>query len=544
MFIIPPNIRYEAFVNPAHNVKAVQKKSGVFGAVITDMPLGVISLSAYVKKFTPTQTRLIDFNIELNKLNDFGYGSFADFFRKRLEGWVDFKPTIIGISALFTPSYQSMLEIARCCRKIFSEAVIIAGGGVATNMYGEIFRDSDCFDALCFGEGEKLLLGLVEAGDKLQYLEESAAWITRKKIESGQEFRHDFIENLDEIPFFDYDILDIEAYGLNSTISAYPSIAKQRGNFPVMTSRGCPHRCCFCAAYTVHGRKMRYYSINRIREDFRRLKERYGARTIIFQDDHLMADRQRVFEILSLLNEFQMTAFFPNSLALYALDRKVLEALENVGLNQLVLSVESGSDRVLREIIHKPLNLSIVKRVVEDCRALGIYTDANILIGFPGETKQDIEDARLFLKTINANWFRINMATPLAGSEMLDICLKKNYIRGNYLECDFKKAIVETEEFTVEYIQEKAYTLNLELNFVENSDFRLGDYKTALMGFENAIKARGDHAFAHYYASKCYEKLGDTEKAKNHMAIAQISAEKSFWRKYVDLFNIPITSQV
>jgi radical SAM superfamily enzyme YgiQ (UPF0313 family) len=431
-----------------------------------------------------------------------------------------------------------MLLIAECCRQIFPEAIITAGGGVPTNMYKEIFRDSRCFDGLCFGEGEKPFLGLAMTGDKLDYLEKCSSWITRKKMGEGQIFKYDFIENLDEIPFFDYDILDIKSYELNPTISAYLSVKKKKG-FPVMTSRGCPHRCCFCSAHTIRGRNMRYYSVDRVRKDFQYLKERYGAEIIIFQDDHFMANRQRFFEIVSILKDFKLTAFFPNSLALYALDRKVLEALKNVGVNQLVLSVESGSEKVLREIMHKPLNLSIVKRVIDDCRKLGIYSDVNILIGFPGETKQDIENTRLFLKTTYANWFRINMATPLVGSEMLEICLKKNYIKGNYLDCDFKKAVVETEEFTAEYIQEKAYLLNLELNFVENSDFRLGNYEMALRGFENAIQAKNDHALGYYYAAKCYEKLSNPEKARQYFDTAKtIISKKPLWQKYANIFNL------
>jgi radical SAM superfamily enzyme YgiQ (UPF0313 family) len=178
--------------------------------------------------------------------------------------------------------------------------------------------------------------------------------------------------------------------------------------------------------------------------------------------------------------------------------------------------------------------------VAEDCRELGIYTDVNILIGLPGETKQDIEDTRSFLKTISPNWFRINIATPLVGSEMFEIAVKNNYLKDDYISGDFKKAVVETEDFTAEYIEEMSYILNLELNFVENSDFRLGNYEIALKGFENAIRAKNDHAIAYYYAARCYEKLGNLEKAQHYMSSAKITAEKPFWRKYIDMFNIPV----
>lgn len=542
LFIVPPHVSFNQFINPSYNERIIYKKYGCFGSLLTDMPLGVLSLSAYMKKYTAVETKLIDFNIVLNKLESFDYRSFADFFRDFLsdQGLVDFAPSIIGISTLFTPAYRNMLDIATALCDIFPNAVIVAGGGVPTNMYKEIFSESACFDALCYGEGEKPLLGLVEADDKLRYLEENPSWITRRKVESGQSFQHDFIENLDEIPFYDYSICETDEYGLNPVITAYASIEEKKQAFHVMTSRGCPFRCCFCSSHTIHGRRMLYHSINRVREDFKRLRDQYGAKALVFQDDHLMAHKQRVLEIIDIVKELQITAIFQDGLALYALDRKMLEALKSAGVNQLSLSVESGSNRVLKEIMHKPLNLSIVKRVAHDCRELGIYMNVNILIGLPGETKKDIEDTRAFLKTINGNWFMIFCANPLVGSEMYDICLKRNYLKGDFIDSDYKKAIVETEDFTAEYIQEMVYFLNLELNFVENSDFRLGNYGMALKGFQNAIRAKNDHAFAYYYAAKCYEKLGNLQKAQQYMNTAKMNTSKPFWRRYVDMFNIPI----
>jgi radical SAM superfamily enzyme YgiQ (UPF0313 family) len=406
-------------------------------------------------------------------------------------------------------------------------------------MYGEIFRDSSSFDALCYGEGERFMAGLVDCSDLLRYLENAPSAITRAKAEQGAAFYHDFIEDLDRIPFYDNDLLDSEGYGLNPTIGAYTSIEEKSNSLPVMTSRGCTHHCCFCSSHTVHGRDMRYHSIARIRDDLATLKERYQAKTIVFQDDHFMADKQRAHEIIAILRELQLSAFFPNSLALYALDRPMLEALKSVGVNQLVLSVESGSERVLREIMHKPLNLEIVKRVVEYCRALDIYSDVNILIGLPGETREDIEQTRAFLKTINANWFRINVATPLVGSEMFEICLERDNLKGNYLDCNYKKAVVETEEFTVEYIQEISYFLNLELNFVENADLRAGNYAVALNGFENALRAKNDHALAYYFAARCHRELGDRDQAERYADIGRgIVQDSPFWAKYMNAFNL------
>ncbi|MEK7658929.1 MAG: radical SAM protein [Patescibacteria group bacterium] len=548
LFIIPPHITFDDFINPFFNARTVQKKYGNFGSVSTEMPLGVLSLSAYVKKNAKAETKLVDFNIILNKLASFEFSSFADFFLNFFSGpnFAGYTPDIIAISALFTPAYQSMLDIAQYCRSAFPNAVIIAGGGIPTNMPDEIFKNSECFDALCYGEGEKPLLELVKADDKIKYLEDNPSWITRKKIKNGQSFKYDFIENLDEIPFYDYDLCEIKEYAVNPGITSFAHInesikeEEKKQNFHIITSRGCPFRCCFCASHSVHGRKMRYHSLDRVREDLKRLRDQYGAKIIFFQDDQFLLDRKRALLIIDMLKELKMAAVF-QGLALFALDKEMLCALKSAGINSLILPVESGSERVLKEIMHKPLNLSIVKRVVDDCRELGIYTDANVLIGLPGETKKDIEDARLFLKTIGANWFHIHCAGPLAGSEMYEICKEKNYLAGGYVGADFRRAVVQTEDFTSDYIQKKAYMLNLELNFVENNDFRLGNYKTALLGFEHALSSKNDHAIAYYYAAKCYEKLGNSEKAQEYMNKAKtITVEQPFWRNYADMFNVPI----
>ena len=543
LFVVPPNTPFNDFVNPPSNARVIHKKNGDYGSVLTEMPLGIFSLSAYLKKHAIVETRLVDFNIELNTLDEFIWQSFEQFFRSilSLPEIIAYAPSIIGVSTLFTPAYRNMLDIGQLCRELFPGAMIIAGGCVPTNMYKEIYADNDCFDALCYGEGEKLLLDLVTASDKQAYLDASRSWITRDKVWSGESFQHDFIECLDEIPFSDYDICDADLYGLNPAVKAYPGVDGKGQNFYIMTSRGCPHRCCFCGSHTVHGRTMRYYSVERIRDDLTRLRDEYGAKIIIVQDDNFMANKARALEIIGIIKELELVAVFQTGLALYALDRKTLAALKGAGVHQLFLPVESGSERVLKEVMHKPLNLSVVKKVVDNCRDLGIYANANILIGLPGETKQDIEDARAFLKTVNANWFMILIATPLVGTEMLDICLANGYLQGDYTNLDYKKANVTTEEFTAEYIQEMAYIMNLELNFVENSDFRLGNYADALKGFENAIRAKDDHAIAYYCAARCYEQLGNHERAGHYMSVAKrIAGEDPFWRKYADMFYIPI----
>jgi radical SAM superfamily enzyme YgiQ (UPF0313 family) len=541
LFLVPPSIDYNKFKHPPENVRTIPKKDGLYGSVLTDIPLGVLALSAYVKRHSETSTKLIDFNTVLNKLDSFDYPSFYDFFSGYLSKpeWAAYAPDIIGISTLFTTSYQNMMDIAECCRQIFPTSMIIGGGGVPTNMYKEILRDTNCFDALVYGEGEKALLGLVKAEDEHEFLASSPVFITKEKLAGRAEPKWDFLENLDEIPIYDYDLLTLDDYRLNPTISAYPGVDSRKRHITFMTSRGCPYRCVFCSAHSIHGRKVRFYSLERVRADLAEVQKKYGTETVIFQDDHFMAKKERAHAILNILKELNMTAFFPNSLTLYALDREMLEALKGVGVKLLVLAIESGSKRVLKEVMHKPLNQKIIKRVMADCRQLGIDTDINIIIGLPGETKQDIEDARAFLKTLHGTWFRIYVAVPLVGSEMFNICMEKGYIKEGYIDGDFKKAVIETEDFTSEYIQKAAYSLNLDLNFVQNGEVRLGNYARAVKEFENTIKVKNDHAFAYYYAAVCYRHLKKMEKYSAYRnTYNRLIGESEFWRNYAQEFGL------
>jgi len=541
MLLVPMHITFQSFINPSTNVRSYQKKDGRnYNLPPTDLPLGMLSISAYLKKHAEVDVRLIDFNVLITEAESFPYTTFYDFASDILEN-ADYKPDFVGVSCLFSSSFKNFLELGAAAKRVFPNAVIIGGGNVPTSAYRQIYSGSykDTFSALCFGEGELPMLELVRSNDIEGYTKTSKQWVTHEKAHSLMfQPEHNFIDDLDEIPFFDYGLCDIEKHNANLVVTSFASVKDAR-SFHVITSRGCPFKCTFCASHAVHGRKVRAHSVARVKDDFTRLKEQLGAKTLVFQDDHYMFDRDRVYAILRILKELDLNSIYQSGLALYALNRPMLEAFFDAGVRQLALSVESGCDRVLKHLMKKPLKLEISQRVADDCRDIGIYTNANILIGIPGETKEDIKDARKNLGTINCNWFHINCASPLVGSEMHEIALQKGFIRGDTLGSDYKEAVVETDDFSIEYIQSMQYLMNLELNFVNNADMRLGEYNTALAGFNNVIKIKRNHAFAYYYGAKCYKELDNIEKAQNYYIRYQQEVNTPFWAKYAREFQLP-----
>jgi len=168
------HIAFEDFINPPSNARSLQKEDGKFyNSLPSDLPLGILSMSAYLKKFVDVDIRLIDFNVELNWAKDFTYDNFYDYCYEFLKNY-DFEPDIVGISSLFSPSFHNFMDLGRASKKIFSEALIIGGGNIPTNSYIHIYKELECdyYDAFAYGEAEKGLLDLVQAEDKKKYFQE------------------------------------------------------------------------------------------------------------------------------------------------------------------------------------------------------------------------------------------------------------------------------------------------------------------------------------------------------------------------------------
>jgi radical SAM superfamily enzyme YgiQ (UPF0313 family) len=447
-----------------------------------------------------------------------------------------FSPDLIGFSSLFITGYENVLSLSKLTSSIFPDAFRICGGNVATTMYKEIYEDSpDAFHALCYGEGELPLKELLNSNNFEKYCDESNNWVTLNNLKSSGIYTHNFINDLDELPYLDYGCIDPKDYHFNPTIKAYTNIADKANYITYMGSRGCPFLCTFCSAHAVHGRKMRSFSPDRIEKELTYFKNKFNPKTLVIEDDMFLWNADWAKSVLKIAQKLELNCFFPNALALYALDWDMLTELHKTGVRQLTLAVESGSARVLKELMKKPLKLSITKRVADDCRKLGIYTDCNIIIGMPGETLVDIEDTRKFLMGLGANWYRINVATPLAGSEMYIKAKEKGQIKGDIRMAGYKTCVVETEHFTPEEIEKIAYDINLEMNFLNNIDVKIGNYEHAIEIFKNVLLLRDDHLLASYMIAYCSFKLGNLSDYNN--IIKKLRSEIMTSKFWLDFFN-------
>lgn len=524
LFVIPP----------ALPLSELESSESYVAYIPTSIPMGVLSIASYAQKNCNVNIKILDLNIVLNegKENNFIHILNSELVKIKTE----FMPDVFAISALFNSNFSYLNIISSTAKDYFPESVVVVGGGLPTNLYQEVLVNSTEIDAVCFAEGEIPFVELLRNKNRYEYFEKSSHWITRKKINTDFKPEAIFIYDLDEIPPLDYELINFKDYQKNNRNHGSSNL----NAMSIMTSRGCPFKCCFCASHTVHGKKIRLVSSKRIISDIDFLIDRYNIRTFLIEDDHFLIDQKRAISILEALSSKNIEIEFPNGLAVYSITEEIVNALKKAGVKMATLAIESGSENVLKNIIHKPLKLSMVYRAVELLRSANIYIRAFFIIGFPGETLQDRKMTVDLIKTAGFNWVAIMIATPIAGSELYKICIDNGYLKSTNIE-DFHygKANITTVDIVPENIELERYKMNLELNFINNYDLNNGNYSIALIGFTDVIKRVPDHAFAFYFAAICYEKLNELTKSKNcKEKFNKIIEEDYKWSEYAKEFKL------
>lgn len=532
LFIVPPCVALSELIP--------EKNKTFSNKIRKEVPLGALSLATYIKYHTQSSVSVLDLNLKFYDLIQAGE------VREKYEIEAAIKKYILqlkseefdfcGISAIFSPSYSYLGLVSQIVREVFPNALVATGGGVPGNLSEEVFADAPCIDVISYGEGELALLGLILSENEQGYIEKSPSLITREKQQKGFRPSFEFIENLDEIPSLDFSLIEFEKYSSH----VHSQDGRKAMAMPLMFSRGCPFQCCFCASHSVHGRKVRYNSLKRIKSDVRLSVEKYHVNTITVWDDNFFVDKQQALELLDFFMELDLKMEFVNGFPVYRMDDDMAKRLKKSGIEVVTLAIESGSSRVLKEIIHKPLKLEMVPKAIEILNKYDIYVKGLFVIGFPGETMDDIQTTVDFIHSSDLNWVDIFVAQPLPGSELYDICKAGGYLKsGDLDQCNFWSGNIETEYFTAEEIENIQVYHTIKKDFVNNLDMQNENWERALVNFEYVINAKHQNPFAYFYASKASKMLGRMGKAEEYFQFYQDIRKNNknweyFFQKFMD----------
>ena len=323
----------------------------------------------------------------------------------------DFRPRFIGM-ALFTRWVWHAYRLLPALKE--SGCLLVAGGAHTTVAPRETLEQG--FDIALTGEAELSVVALAQA---IEYAKPLAtvpgAWVRESDGRIVEGAAGGFIDDLDQVasPLLAQDLFDPLWYD-RSGHEAVPG--------GLLTSRGCPARCTFCAN-VVTGRGFRMHGAQRVVDDLNALHARSGQSFFPFWDDALTAKIPRL-EVLCAAFERQLD--FP--LQFSAITRAtlvtpgLLKTMKRAGLVHINFGVESGDDEILR-IIKKGIRTDHVVRALEWAKAEGLLTACNFMLGFPEDTPATLERTLRFMERIAPlvdSFSTLGVAVPFPGTSLYD----------------------------------------------------------------------------------------------------------------------------
>ncbi len=367
----------------------------------------------------------------------------------------EFGPDLVGVSCIFSSQFRNVIEVCRAARRVSPEIITVTGGTHPTFLTERCLAD-ESLDMVVRGEGEFTLRDLVLRsgdGERSPGGIPGLAW----KDEAGKirinPAREPF-PYLDEIPFPAWDMFPLEKY--HKICLPMGIVYKQRPFMNLITSRGCPYRCTFCSSTNFWGNRYRTRSPENVLEEMEILVRDYGIREFKFFDDNLTVNKDRAKKIFKGMVErdFNVTWNTPNGIHVVSLDEDMLDLMKQSGCYELTLAVESGDPYVLKNIIKKPTDLKQVEDAAKRIRKKRIGSYGFFIIGFPGETKEQIQNTLDFSRKIKLDRISTFIANPLPGTKLYETALEKGYISDSYSfdDIDYFEGRFDTEDWTREDI--------------------------------------------------------------------------------------------
>jgi anaerobic magnesium-protoporphyrin IX monomethyl ester cyclase len=482
------------------------------------LPLGIGYLSSYMKKHADVgDVALLDYALYVHDLAK--YGDIPKFIKDVSSNNVDITPEIIAISCNFSTSHKFLLIALPMIRGLWPEATIILGGHHATHMANK-FSDNPNVDYIARGEGEIGFSEFISQFASGQPIQVPGIYARQDLGGPGPLQMCAIPENLDDLPFPDWDIMEMRTYTGEMGRGRHRRYGQINALSAIMTSRGCPFSCVFCSTHTMHGRTMRMRSVENVTAEILELNRRFNVNAIIPEDDLFTANPKHSIKLLNAIHDLNLTDFqlqFPNGLSCNTMNPELMDCLIRTGMKTVNLAIESGSQWVQHNIIKKNCKLDHARDVIRYFSERGVITRCFFVIGFPGETKELVEETIEFAKTAGHEWSIFSIATPVLGSELRAQLIARGDISADDESFDqhlIDRREFDTEELTADEVNDLAYRANLEANYINNKFLVQGDFEKAEEVFADIANAYPYHVIAWACLLRCHIGLGDKEKAQ------------------------------
>jgi radical SAM superfamily enzyme YgiQ (UPF0313 family) len=326
----------------------------------------------------------------------------------------EFKPDVVG-SQCYSMDLPTLKPVLETVKAFNPETVTIVGGAHATNapQHTMKFFGRDLVDFVFIGEGEiGFPLFLEEVGRPTPNFGRvpGLGWRENGGLHTNPRAQE---EDLDKLGMPAWDLIMPESY----PFSPHGVVCKNYPIAPVMATRGCPYKCTFCASA---GTQLRKRSIDLVLSEVKLLHDVHGIREFHMVDDNFTLDMDYARDFAHALMKQGLGASWatPNGVRLDRLDKELVTLLRDAGFYSISVGIESGSDRI-RIKMKKGSTIQKIRKDLQMVNEVGgIDVTGFFMLGFPDETKEDIEKTLAFSRELPLQRATFHSFIPLPGTEV------------------------------------------------------------------------------------------------------------------------------
>lgn len=324
------------------------------------------------------------------------------------------RPDVIGIS-FTTPMFFEAASLVSAVRQSGWSGHITLGGVHATALPQETLELLKGADSLVRGEGEDAVVALANRLEGGLPLDQVPSLVFRDRngvIHFSQKQPIGQIRNLDDYPLPAIDLYPLTRY----TSDIWGTDELQMG--VLITTRGCPYTCEFCASGQESWGKLRYHGLDRVLEEVERLK-RLGAKYLVFNDDTFTVKPSRCLEIASRLKANALEMPFMITARTDTVNDGLLGALADAGCFMATYGIESGNDRILKEI-GKNTTTDMARQAVAATKRHGIRTVGNFMFGHYLDDAASCQSTLDLASELSCDVSQFSIAIPYPGTQLYE----------------------------------------------------------------------------------------------------------------------------
>jgi len=440
--LIPPNLA---------TISACLKEAGV--------DIKLFDTTFYrTRKVTGDDKRVETLQVKKTDFSQYGIyykeSNMIDDFKKMVE---DYQPDLIGLSAI-SATYKDGIYLLNSVKNKNIPNVV---GGVHATVYQEkVFRDN-VVDMICIGEGEKSFVELcknMENKEDIYHIPNLCFKMNGKIVKNPLNPPVD----LETLPFQDWSIF-------HEHRRMKPMGGKIRTTACVELSRYCPYSCTYCTNEFFHKiynfKNYREKSIKRFIAEVKYLKEKYNVKYIYMSAESFLSTKKERFEEFIKEYEKIKIPFWMESRP-EAITSEKIEKLKSVGCESMNVGVESGDEKFRRKVLNRKMFNQQIIDGIKIVKVFGIRIGANIIIGFPTETRDQIFKTIDIMRIANPDNIMVHPFNPYYGTKLYDLCVDKKYIDSDAVGGDYRiDYILDMPQLSKEEIMGIYRTFNLYVKF-------------------------------------------------------------------------------